>query len=67
MSTSPTTYEHLSSTAILRAMLHQYQTYDEQVTFKNLDLAPVATKGSAFDFGSQVTPRALTLKRTSSL
>ncbi len=58
---SPTTYNN-KPTAILRATLHQYQIYDERVTFKNLDLAPVAAKGSMFDFGSQVTPRALSLK-----
>ncbi len=58
---SPTSYNNKPGT-ILHATLHQYQVYDEQITFKDLDLAPVAAKGSRFDFGAQVTPRALLLK-----
>lgn len=59
--TYPTTYNN-KPTATLRAKLHQYDVYEERLTFKDLDLAPVATKGSEFDFGPNVTPRALLLK-----
>ena len=44
----PTTYQN-KPTAILRATLHQYEFYEERVTFKNLDLGPeeIADPGKA--------------------
>ncbi len=60
--TFPTTYNN-KPTATLRPTLHQYAVYEERLTFKNLDLAPAATKGSRFDFGAKVAPRALLLKK----
>lgn len=39
------------------AMLHQFDIYEERVTFKNLDLEPLSAKNK-----SQFTPRYLSLK-----
>ena len=42
----PTTYKN-KPTAILRTTLHQYEIYEERVTFKNLDLGPNYARSSS--------------------
>lgn len=53
--------------ATVRAVLHQYDIYEERVTFKNLDLGPLSSSifGSASSNTKQndITPRYLSLKK----
>ena len=46
----------------IRATLRQFDTHEEEVTFKNLDLAPPKPR-----FGNSITSRALLLSKTRSL
>jgi len=48
--------------ATIRAILRQYDTYEEKVTFKNLDLAPPKPT-----YGNAVTSRALSLSKARSM
>ena len=65
---SPTSYNN-RPTATLHLTLHQYQTYDEQVNFKNLDLGPLrpTEPGIYPGFGGGTTPRYLQLAQAQTI
>lgn len=59
---SPVPYGNHKHTTI-RALLHQYDYYDERVTFKNLDVRSLGMTSSGIKGNSEGFPRLLLLKK----